>query len=97
VLSIELDNKTVHSTTPNDTVRGSIRVADPDGLDSIWMRVDTARAGADALFETVYQSRFAFGLRAGLPQGEPVTVTLEARDLVGFMSRRDTFVTVVPP
>lgn len=96
-LSIVLDATTVRSTTPSDTVRGSIRVTDADGLDSIWMQVDAARDSADALFETLYDSRFRFAIRAGLPSGYHVPVTLEARDLVGFTSQLDTFVTVVQP
>ncbi len=96
LLSIVLDSDTVRSTTPNDTLRGTVRVEDSDGLDSIWMQVDTARAGADALFETAYRNRFRFAIRAGIPAGT-LPVKVEARDVVGFRSQLDTFVTVVPP
>ncbi len=96
LFSIVFTSTTVHSTTPNDTLRGTVRVEDTDGLDSIWMEVDTARAGADGLFETVYQSPFRFAIRSGLPPTTQIPVTLEARDVVGFRSQLDTFVTVVP-
>jgi len=99
-LSIVFDDTTVQSTTPNDTLRGTVRIQDADGLDSVWMQLvmqaDTVRAGADALFETAYRNRFRFAIRAGIPAGT-LPVKVEARDLVGFRSQLDTFVTVVPP
>ncbi len=96
LLSLVLNSTTVRSATPNDTLRGTVRVEDADGLDSIWMEVDTARAGADGLFETVYRSPFRFAIRSGLPPSTQIPVTLLARDVVGFRSQLDTFVTVVP-
>jgi hypothetical protein len=95
-LSIMLDATTIRSTTPNDTLTGSVRAADSDGLDSLWLQVDTIHVGVDAAFDLVYQNRFRLAVRSGLPQGTQVPVVLQARDVVGFRSQLDTFVTVVP-
>ncbi len=97
VLAIVIDSDTIRSTTPNDTLTGSVRVTDPDGLDSIWLQVDTTRVGVDGLFATVFERPFRFGVRSGLTPSTQVPVVLEARDVVGFRSRLDTFVTVVAP
>ncbi len=97
VLAIVIDSDTIRSTTPNDTLTGSVRVTDADGLDSIWLQVDTTRVGVDGLFETVFERPFRFGVRSGLTPSTQVPVVLEARDVVGFRSRLDTFVTVVAP
>jgi len=93
-LIIALDSVTIHSTTPNDTLTGSVGAEDPDGLDSLWLQVDTIRVGVDGLFDTAYRNRFRLPIRAGLPPGR-VPVSLEARDVLGFLSQLDTFVTVI--
>ncbi len=96
VLRIVLDSETVRSQTPNDTLTGSVRAEDFDGLDSIWVQVETTRVGEDALFATVFERPFRFAIPAGIPPGTKVQVTLEARDLTGFRSELDTNVTVIP-
>jgi len=96
-LAIVIDSTTIHSTTPNDTLTGSVRADDPDGLDSIWLRVDTTRVGVDGLFETSFRRPFRFAIRAGIPAGTQIPVILEARDVVGFRSQLDSFVTVAAP
>ena len=96
VLAVVLDSTTIHAG-PSDSVTGSVRVTDPDGLDSIWLQVDTTRVGADGLLETVFERLFRFAVRAGFTPGARVPVVLQARDVVGFRSQLDTFVTVVAP
>ncbi len=96
VLAIVIDSTTIHAGL-HDSVTGSVSAADPDGLDSIWLQVDTTRVGVDGLFETVFERPFRFGVRSGLTPSTQVPVVLEARDVVGFRSRLDTFVTVVAP
>lgn len=96
VLGIVLDSTTIHAG-PHDSVTGSVSATDPDGLDSVWLQVDTTRVGVDGLFETVFERPFRFGVRSGLTPSTQVPVVLEARDVVGFRSRLDTFVTVVAP
>src|SRR5947199_184157 len=49
------------------------------------------------LLEAVFERPFRFGVRSGLTPSTQVPVVLEARDVVGFRSRLDTFVTVVAP
>lgn len=95
-LGIVLDSTTIHAGT-HDSVTGSVRATDPDGLDSIWLQVDTTRVGVDGLFETAFDRPFRFGVRSGLPPSTQVPVVLEARDVVGFRSRLDSFVTIVAP
>jgi hypothetical protein len=96
VLAIVLQATSVHSTTPNDTLGGSVRVDDSAGLDSVWLQVDGNHAAADGLLAPTYQSAFRVPIPAGLAAGTPVPVSLAARDVVGFRSQLDTFVTVVP-
>jgi len=91
VLAIVFDSTTIHGG-PHDSVTGSVRATDPDGLDSLWLRVDTTRVGVDGLFETVFERPFRFGVRAGLNPTTQIPVVLEARDVVGFRSQLDTFV-----
>lgn len=86
----------MRSTTPPDTVAGSIRAEDPDGLDSVWVSVDSVGQGEDAGFRRVFTSRFRFLLGSGKPLGTQVPVALRARDAAGFEVRRDTHVVVVP-
>jgi hypothetical protein len=93
VLAIMIDSTVIH-TGPHDSVTGSVQVTDADGLDSIWLRVDTLRVGVDGLFDTVFERPFRFGVAGGVPRQVPVV--LEARDVVGFESQLDTFVVVSP-
>jgi hypothetical protein len=91
LLHIVLDQDSV--TSP-DTITGSILVTDRDGIDSIWLTVDTVRRGDDAFFETRYGSTFKFPIRSGLTKFDRVPVVLEARDVVGFSGALDTVVVV---
>lgn len=93
VLSIVFDRLTVQSP---DSVTGSVRAEDVDGIDSVWLTVDTARAGEDGFFDAVFASRFSFALQGGLAPGTRIPVRLEARDVGGFSSTLDTAVTVIP-
>jgi hypothetical protein len=96
VLAIVIDSTSVRSTTPNDTLTGSVSAQDADGLDSIWLQVDSTRVGADGMLATTFQRPFRFAIRAGLPPTSHVPVVVEARDVLGFRSQLDTFVTVAP-
>ena len=95
-LTFTLDRTNVRSKTPPDTLAGSVRADDPDGLDSIWVTVDSVTKGEDGGFETVFSRRFSFLIGAGKPQGDLIPVELRARDIAGFVVTRDTFVVVVP-
>jgi hypothetical protein len=45
---------------------------------------------------TVVEAPFRTFVASGHPAGARLTLTLTARDLDGFVGKRDTFVTVVP-
>lgn len=93
VLSVILDQPTV--TSP-DTLTGSVRAEDRDGIDSVWVTLDTDRAGEDGFFEPVVVARFRFLVPAGHPVSTPLPVRVEARDIAGFSTVFDTIVVVVP-
>jgi hypothetical protein len=92
-LQIAFGKTAVHSP---DTLTGQVQVSDPDGLDSVWLTVDSTRAAADAFLATSYAAPFSLKIRSGYTTGQHVPVRLEARDLSGFRSALDTFVVVAP-
>lgn len=93
-LSIHLDRDSVR--TP-DTLTGSIRADDPDGIDSIWLSVDSALDGRDGQFQPSIQAVFAFPIKDNHSIGDHVPVEFRARDVTGFTSTLDTFVVVKAP
>jgi len=93
-LAIHFDRDSVN--TP-DTLTGTIRADDPDGLDSIWLSVDSATDGRDGGFQPTFQAIFAFPIKSSHSLGEHVPVVLRARDITGFTSLLDTFVVVKGP
>lgn len=96
-LTFTLEDTVVQSrTSPPDTLGGTVRVEDPDGIDSVWVTVDSAVAGEDGRFERVFTSRFRFLIGAGKPQGAQIPIELRARDITGLEAVQDTFVVVVP-
>ena len=94
VLDITLDKDTVRSP---DTLTGSVRADDRDGIDSVWVTVDTLRLGDEGFFQQTYQSRFRFPIRSGHALGDRILVRLQARDVVGFLGVLDTTVIVRGP
>ena len=82
--------------TPPDTLSGTVRAEDTDGLDSVWVTVDSAVAGEDGGFDRVFSAPFRFLIGAGKTPGTVLSVQLRARDIAGFQVIRDTSVTVVP-
>jgi hypothetical protein len=93
VLQVTLNQTEV--TSP-DTLTGTVRVEDRDGIDSVWVSLDMDRAGEDGFFEPIVIANFRFLVPAGLPPTTVLPVRLEARDIVGFRTVLDTIVTVVP-
>jgi hypothetical protein len=94
VLQITLDKDIVSSP---DTLTGTVRAQDRDGIDSVWVTVDTLRVGDDGFFRQTYQSRFRLPVRGGHVLGDHVLVRLQARDVAGFMGVLDTAVVVRGP
>jgi len=93
MLSVTLNPSQV--TSP-DTLSGTLRAEDRDGIDSVWVTVDMQRAGTDGFFDRVVLAPFRFMIPAGLTPGTLVDVRIEARDIAGFHSILDTSVTVIP-
>lgn len=73
-----------------------MRVSDPDGLDSIWVTLDSVEKGDDGGFDRAFSSRWLFVLTAGRNEGEVLPLTFRARDVAGFVAERDTQVVVGP-
>ncbi len=82
--------------TPPDTLSGTVRAEDTDGLDSVWVTLDSAVAGEDGGFDRVFSAPFRFLIGAGKTPGTVLSVQIRARDIAGFQVIRDTSVTVVP-
>lgn len=75
---------------------GTVRAEDRDGLDSIWISLESERFGEDGFFLQVVLAPFAFTVPNGFPPGAVLAVRVEARDVTGFRSAIDTSVTVAP-
>ena len=82
--------------TPPDTIAGTVRADDPDGLDSVWVSVDLVLAGEDGGLRRTFSAPFRFTVGSGKPPTTRIPITIRARDIAGFEASRDTFVTVVP-
>lgn len=95
-MTFTLARTTVRSTSPPDTLQGTVRAEDADGLDSIWVKVDSTEVGVDGSFDQVFSAPFRFVIAAGKLQGTHVPVQFRARDIGGFLIVRDTTVLVVP-
>jgi len=92
-LTIVLDQLFVSSP---DTLTGTVIATDRDGIDSIWLTVDTIRVGEEGFFEAEFNSLFSFAIPSGKAPGAVVPVRFEARDVGGFVAILDTTVNVVP-
>lgn len=93
-LSITLDQVEVDSP---DTLTGRLRATDADGIDSLWLVVDTTRVGIEGFLVDDIEGPFAVEIPAGRFGGEHIPLILEARDLLGYVSSLDTFVRVAFP
>ena len=78
-----------------DTVAGNFRVEDPDGIDSVWVTLESTEKGDDGGFEQVFDSRYRFVVQ-GFSAPEHIPLTFRARDIAGFVVQRDTYVVVIP-
>lgn len=95
-VTFTIDDVSAISATHTDTLRGSVRVEDPDGLDSVWVALDSVENGEDGGFERSFSSRWLFIVNAGANQGAILPLTFRARDIAGFEAQRDTYVVVGP-
>jgi hypothetical protein len=98
-LSLTLDRTLVESNnppTPPDTLHGTAEVNDPDGIDSVWVSVDSVVAGEDVGFDAHFVTRFRFPIKPGRMPSTRIPVEIRARDIAGFEAKQDTYVVVVP-
>jgi len=94
-LTITIDQDSVGSP---DTLTGTVRVEDVDGIDSVWLAVDSAPPiGEDGLLEPTFFAPFKAGVRTGHVLGQRVDVRLSSRDISGFTGVLDTSVAVRGP
>ncbi len=93
-IRLTIDQDSVRSP---DTVTGTITVRDDDGIDSVWLSVDTVRRGDDGFFQPTYVRAYRFPVPSGRVLGDTVRLHGEARDVAGFLGVKDTFVTVRGP
>jgi hypothetical protein len=94
-VGITLDQDSVNSP---DELTGSVRADDPDGIDSLWISVDSATPlGADGLLQPSFEATFRADVPAGHGFGDRVPVSLKARDISGYVGGLDTFVIVKGP
>lgn len=73
-----------------------MRAEDADGIDSVWVTVNSVVKGDDGGFDQVFSSNYRFVVAAGLNPGDNLPVSFRARDIGGFEVQRDTYVVVVP-
>jgi hypothetical protein len=98
-LALSLNKTTVQSrsTPAPDTLVVNVRAEDEDGIDSVWVQLaQEAPVGADGLLDPVLEGPFRVIVPPGLGTGMLLPVKVQARDVVGFRSERDTSVTVGP-
>jgi hypothetical protein len=94
-VTITIDDTTVVSSR-TDTVAGLVRAVDADGVDSVWVTVDTATHSQDAGFAQSFSARYQFVIPAGHAAGTHILMTFRARDVAAFETQKDTYVVVVP-
>jgi hypothetical protein len=93
-VTILLDKILVRSP---DTLTGTLRAQDAAGIDSVWLTVQfSPQLGIDGLLQPGFQAPFRAFIASGYALGQRLALTVTARDLDGFVGKRDTFVTVVP-
>lgn len=93
-LAITLNRTEVDSP---DTLGGRLRASDPDGIDSLWLWVDSVRYGFEGFLVTDIEGPFLVDVPAGRAPGSTLPLRLESRDVLGFMASLDTFVTIAFP
>jgi hypothetical protein len=97
-LAVGLNKTLVRSrSAPPDTLVVNVRAEDSDGIDSVWVQLDSQPPiGADGMLDPVLEGAFGIIVPPGLALGTVLPVRVQARDVTGFRSERDTAVTVGP-
>ncbi len=84
------------SASQVDTVSGTVRAEDPDGIDSVWVTVDSEERGENGGFDRVFSARYRFLVPPGQQPGIRLILQFRARDIAGFEAQRDSYVVVSP-
>jgi hypothetical protein len=78
-----------------DTLNGTVRVSDADGIDSVWLTINSGPFESwDGAFATEFTSTFRVPIVRGVSAGARLPVTVSARDVTGFEGEVDTAVTI---
>jgi hypothetical protein len=94
-LSFTIDDTTVVSSRA-DTIAGSVRAQDADGIDSLWVTAASQKRTEDGGFSQVISTRYRFIIDPGTPPATHIPMSFRARDASGFEVQRDTYVVAVP-
>jgi hypothetical protein len=91
-LSIHFQRDSIN--TP-DTLRGTIKATDNEGIDSLWMQVGVQpEVGVDGGLQFTFEAPFLFFIDSGLSPGARVAVRVRGRDIAGYAGALDTFVVI---
>ena len=94
-LSFTIDDTTVVSSRV-DTIGGTVRAQDADGIDSVWATAGAQQWAADGGFSQVLSTRYRLIIPSGTQPGTQIPMSFRARDAAGFEAQRDTYVVAVP-
>lgn len=75
---------------------GTVHATDADGIDSVWVTVDTQQRAVDGGFNQSVTSPYRFIIPAGQQPGTHIPMSFRARDVAAFVTQRDTYVVVIP-
>jgi hypothetical protein len=79
-----------------DTVGGTVRAEDFDGIDSVWVTLGSDERAVDGSFSRVLTWRYRFIVAAGQAPGTHIPLSFRTRDAAGFEAQRDTYVVAIP-
>ena len=94
-VSFTIDDTTVVSSRV-DTIAGTVRAQDADGIDSLLITAGSQQWVDDGGFSQVISARYRLIIPSGTQPGTQIPMTFRARDAAGFEAQRDTYVVAVP-
>ena len=93
-MTFTIDDPLVVSTR-QDTVAGDIQVDDADGIDSVWVKLETVEQGENGGFDQTFRWHYRFVVQGFQPTAQ-IPLSFRARDVSGFVVQQDTYVVVIP-
>jgi len=94
-ISFTIDDTTVVSSRA-DTIAGTVRAQDADGIDSLWITAGAQQWVDDGGFNQVLSIGYRLIIPSGTQPGTQIPMSFRARDAAGFAVQRDTYVVAVP-